>query len=73
VAERAIMLQVLRADRDWRWTLQELQAEIDDLNPSVLQAALRRLERQGLVVAWGEWVLASRAALHLDELGMVVI
>lgn len=74
MAERAIMLQVLRADHDWRWTLQELQAEVDDLDPSTLQAALERLKRHGLVVTCGEeWVGASRAGLHLDAIGMVGI
>ena len=73
VAERAIMLQVLRADHDRRWTLQELQAEVDDIDPSVLQAALGQLVGHGLVLVHEEWMLASRAALHLDALGMVGI
>ncbi len=72
-AERAIVLQVLREDKDWRWTLAELRAEVYDIDPVVLADALSRLERHGIVVSCGEAVVASRAALHLDALGMVSI
>lgn len=72
-AERAIVLQVLRDDKDSRWTLAELQAEVYDIDPSTLGDALSRLKRHGIVVACCEAVIASRAALHLDALGMVSI
>lgn len=72
-AERAIVLQVLRNDKDPRWTLAELQAEAYDIDPTALADALDRLERHGIVVACGEGVVASRAALHMDALGMVSI
>lgn len=71
VAERAILLQVLRDDHDVRWSLAELEAEATDVAPMALRDALERLERHGLVVICGEYVLASRSALHLDKLGMV--
>jgi DNA-binding HxlR family transcriptional regulator len=67
------VLQVLRKDKDPRWTLAELQAEAYDIAPSTLCDALHRLKRHGIVVACGDAVVASRAALHLDALGMVSI
>ncbi len=73
-AERAIALQVLRHDHEVRWTLAELQAEIEDLAPSALADALDRVERHGIIMTCGENdVVASRCALHLDALGMVSI
>jgi hypothetical protein len=39
----------------------------------VLRDALERLERHGVVVSCGEYVVAARSALRLDELGMVSI
>lgn len=72
-AERASVLQVLRKDKDPRWTRAELQAEAYDIDPSTLRDALHRLERHGILVAYGDAVVASRAALHLDALGMVSI
>jgi hypothetical protein len=73
IAERAVVLQVLRDDHEARWTLAELQAEVIDLDPAVLASALSRLGRHGIVVACDKTVLASRCALHLDALGMVSI
>jgi DNA-binding HxlR family transcriptional regulator len=67
------MLHVLRRDRDERWSLPELEAEAPDVAPLALKDALERLERHGLIVHGDEWVLASRAALHLDALDMVSI
>lgn len=73
MAERAVMLQVLRTDRDLRWSLAELQAEVDDLDPRALGVAFDRLRVEGLLVDCGDGVVASRAAFHLDGLGMVSI
>ena len=73
IAERAIVLQVLRDDHEARWTLAELQTEVTDLDPAALADALSRLEPHGVVVACEKTVLASRCALHLDALGMVSI
>jgi hypothetical protein len=73
IAERAIVLQVLRDDHDMRWTLAELWAEVFDVDPQTLREALDRLGQHGVVVACGEYVVAAPCALHLDELGMVSI
>jgi len=69
--ERAIVLQLLRDDHDERWSGAELEAEVNDVEPSVLRSAIADLEHQGVVVAQGEHILASRCARHLDELGLV--
>jgi hypothetical protein len=73
IAERAIIWQLLRDDHDERWSLIEFRVEIDHVEPSALSNALERLERHGVAVAWGDWVLASRCARHLDELGLVSV
>lgn len=73
IAERAIVLQVLRGDHDVRWLLAELQAEIDDLDPKALSDALDGLREEEVVEDWGDDVVASRCAQHLDVLGMIAI
>jgi hypothetical protein len=73
IAERAIVLQLLRDDHDVRWTLPELQREAYDVKPAALGDALERLRLHGVVVPCGPYVVASRCAEHLDELGMVSI
>ncbi len=73
IAERAVVLQVLRNDKDPRWTLAELQAEAYDIDPTTLAGALDRLERHGIVVRCDHEYVASRCALRLDALGMVSI
>lgn len=80
IAERAIILQLLRDDHDERWTHAALQAEVSDVEPSVLSSAVERLERHGValhgialqgIALQGEYVRASPCARHLDELGLV--
>jgi hypothetical protein len=73
IAERAVVLQILRDDREVRWLLAELEAEAFDVVPSVLWSAVERLEQHGIVVPCGGHMVASRCALHLDALGMVSI
>jgi hypothetical protein len=67
-AERAVVLQLLRDDR---WDTAELQAEISHITPPTLSSALNNLERHGLLVSLDDWVLASRSARHIDELGLI--
>jgi hypothetical protein len=73
VAERAIVLQVLRDDRAERWSRAELECEIYDIEPSLLAEAMERLREEGVVHLAGESVWASRCARHLDALGMISI
>jgi len=74
IAQRAVVLQVLRDDHDARWSRAELEREIYDIEPLAISDALERLSQEGIVhLLTGELVLASRCALHLDNLGMVSI
>lgn len=73
VAERAIVLQVLRDDHDDRWARAELEGEIYDIEPLVISEALERLREVGVVHLSGELVWASRCARRLDALGMISI
>lgn len=73
VAERAIILQVLREDRDERWSRVELEGEIYDIEPLAISEALERLREDGVVHLAGELVWSSRCARRLDALGMISI
>jgi hypothetical protein len=73
VAQRAIMLQVLRADHVEPWTRAELESEIYDIEPLAISDALAVLDTDGVVHVKGEEVRASRAAQRMDALGMVSI
>jgi hypothetical protein len=48
--ERAIVLQLLRDDHGTQWSRTELQAELDNIQPSALAEALERLERHGVAL-----------------------
>ena len=71
--ERAIVLQVLRDDHPERWTRAELEAEVFDFAPLVVNEALVRLEAEGVVILNGEKVEASRCARRTDALELVSI
>jgi hypothetical protein len=73
IAERAIVLQVLRDDHDERWSRGELERELYDVQPLAIGEALGRLREEGVVHLSGELVWASRCARHLDALGMISI
>jgi hypothetical protein len=73
VAQRAIVLQVLRADHVEPWTRAELESEIYDIEPVEINDALAVLHADGVIAVAGEQVSASRAARRLDALGMVSI
>jgi uncharacterized tellurite resistance protein B-like protein len=73
VAQRAIVLQVLRDDHHERWTRKELKHEIYDIKGRAINKALKRLEEEGVVDLDREYVWPTRCAQYLDELGMVSI
>ena len=73
IAERAIVLQVLRDDCDERWSRAELEREIYDIEPLAINEALERLRDEGVVHLSGEFAWASRCARRLDALGMISI
>jgi predicted transcriptional regulator len=70
--ERAIVLQLLRDDREQEWSGQQLAAEMDTQAPA-LERALSSLERDGVVSLEQDAVHASRATCRLDELGLLSV
>jgi hypothetical protein len=68
MAERAILLQLLRDDHDERWTPTELVNETTGLGPRAIRAGLARLSAEGVTVELDGHVLASRCARRLDDL-----
>ena len=73
IAERAVVLQVLRDDHAELWTLEELEQEISDLPAEILRQAIRRLGGVGVVVLGEGECKASRAARRIDALGLIAI
>jgi hypothetical protein len=73
MAQRAIVLQLLRDDHDVRWSRVDLEAETSDLHPQAVSGALARLEAERVIVTEGEHFLASRCARHLDALELVSV
>jgi hypothetical protein len=70
--ERTIVLQLLSEDRDRRWSRVEIGAAIEADAPAVAMA-LERLTEHGVLCDEGETVWASRAALTLEELGLICV
>lgn len=68
--DRAIVLELLE-ERE-RWTRDELAAAVR-VDRELLDGALQRLQSDGLAVADGEDVLASRCARRIDELDLIGI
>lgn len=78
--QRAIVLQLLRSDRDAGWTRAQLAAELADTDPSAVADALAQLRDAGVLhVLDGvdgvddASVRCSRSTLHLDELELIAI
>ncbi|HEY3864857.1 MAG TPA: hypothetical protein VGL54_02070 [Solirubrobacteraceae bacterium] len=73
--ERAIVLQLLRDDRERMWPraqlTSELQADVAEIDEAAVEQALRRLEQEGVVGCSEQEVWASSAARRLDELDLV--
>jgi hypothetical protein len=68
--ERAIILQLLRADREASWSREELLMELGgEMRP--LEDALVRLQDEGVLSIAHQQVSASTAARRLDELGLI--
>jgi hypothetical protein len=70
--ERAIVLQLLRDDREPQWSSRQLAAEMDTQAPA-LEGALQSLERDGVLSLERDAIRASRATCRLDELGLLSV
>ncbi len=73
LAQRVIVLQLLRDDRDLLWSRRQLRRELPDISGRVFRAALEVLEDDGCIVLGSGGVRASICAQHLDALGLVAI
>jgi DNA-binding HxlR family transcriptional regulator len=71
MAERVVVLQVLRDDHEERWPRTELAQEIADFEPAVLEEALGRLGRDGVLHREDDSVWAACAVRRLDELELI--
>jgi DNA-binding HxlR family transcriptional regulator len=70
--ERAIVLQLLRDDREEPWSHAELRTELG-VTPSVLKKALRRLRDDEILFMSDRAAWASHTTRRLDELGLIGI
>lgn len=73
MVERAIVLQILRDDHEERWSREELASAIPDFEPTVLDRALARLHREGILQLAEGCAFATRAPRRLDELELISI
>lgn len=73
LAERAVVLQVLRDDRDERWSRAVLADELADVERVVFERALARLEAEEILDVDACDVRAARAVRHLDELELIAV
>jgi hypothetical protein len=73
MAQRAIVLQLLRDDHPKLWSRTELEREAVGVYAQVFVDALATLAVNGVVDLDPEQVQASPCAWHLDALGMVAI
>ena len=75
--ERAIVLQLLRDDRERMWSRAGLRIELDagrsEVGEEAFEQALQRLAGEGVLGISDEAVWASNAARALDELGLISV
>jgi DNA-binding GntR family transcriptional regulator len=70
--ERAIVRQLLRDDREQKWSRPELGTEIG-AETTAVDVALRRLQEDGILCLVNQEVWASRAAWRRDELALIAL
>jgi hypothetical protein len=74
IAQRAIVMQLLRDDHDLLWRRTQLRGQLSDIGGDVFKAALKLLAEEGCIALLrGSAMRASICAQHLDELGLVGI
>jgi hypothetical protein len=75
--ERAIVLQLLRDDRERTWSLARLRAELQanrsELGEEAVEKALGRLEGDGVLEVSEQAACAANATRALDELGLICV
>jgi len=75
--ERAIVLQLLREDRERTWSLAqlrtELEAERSGPGEEAVEQALARLEGDGVLEVSEQAAYAANATRALDELGLICV
>ena len=71
--ERAVVLQVLRDDRGAPWSRMALAREIPDYEPALIELALTRLRREGVLTSAATCVCAAPATRRLDELELIAL
>lgn len=74
MAQRAIVMQLLRDDHDLLWSRRQLRRQLPDISGRVFKVALELLEDDECIALVGaSGVRASICVQHLDELGLVAI
>lgn len=73
IAQRAIVLQLLRDDHPERWSRAELEREVSNIEPLDISDALARLNADGVVELEGEHAQASACARYLDALELICV
>ncbi|MGC2372396.1 MAG: hypothetical protein WA484_00845 [Solirubrobacteraceae bacterium] len=73
MAQRAIVLQVLRTDHRERWSPKQLERTLYDTTPEAISDAIVRLDASGVIYCLDEFIGASRSAKHLDSLGLIAV
>ncbi|MHB8490640.1 MAG: hypothetical protein ACYDA6_00275 [Solirubrobacteraceae bacterium] len=73
IAERAIVLQLLRDDHDRVWWRAEIETVLGDMAPLTLEHALGSLADAGVVELRGERAMAGPATVRLDALGLIAV
>ncbi len=72
-AQRAVVLQLLCADRGECWSRRELESELATIELPVIEAAIKSLKEVGLVQIENSHVRATEAARRLESLGLVAV
>ncbi len=73
MAQRAIVLQLLRDDHPVLWTRPELEAELEDIEQQTVVSALATLSIEGVACFDERAIWASPCVRHLDLLGLISI
>lgn len=71
LADRAVVLQLLRSDRGEQWTREQLKAELPDLHPASIVRALARLEEAEVTHRSGPFHWLRFGPRHLARVGLI--